>query len=178
MAAIIICSDFGAQKIKSVTVSTISPPICHEVLGQDAMILVFWMLSQLYILVNNNVSLFVHSCSKYTTLWQDVNVTGLWGGHVRRNMGILCIIFCKSKTVLKTKVYSLKKYWLRFSSLIWHYFETPLICSNINSLFLKIPSVTSGKEWRWWFSNLYWCQKAIYITCNNSMNIQSKPKIL
>ena len=30
------------QKIKSVTVS---PSICHEVMGLDAMILVFWMLS-------------------------------------------------------------------------------------------------------------------------------------
>ena len=33
------------KKIKSVTVSTISPSICHEVMGPDAMILVFWMLS-------------------------------------------------------------------------------------------------------------------------------------
>ena len=32
-------------KIKSVTVSTVSPSICHEVMGLDAMILVFWMLS-------------------------------------------------------------------------------------------------------------------------------------
>ena len=33
------------RKIKSVTVSTVSPSICHEVMGLDAMILVFWMLS-------------------------------------------------------------------------------------------------------------------------------------
>ena len=33
------------KKIKSVTVSIISPSICHEVMGLDAMILVFWMLS-------------------------------------------------------------------------------------------------------------------------------------
>ena len=32
-------------KIKSVTVSTVSPSICHEVMGLDAMILVFCMLS-------------------------------------------------------------------------------------------------------------------------------------
>ena len=32
-------------KIKSRTVSTVSPSICHEVTGLDAMILVFWMLS-------------------------------------------------------------------------------------------------------------------------------------
>ena len=32
-------------KIKSATVSTISPPICHKVMGADAMILVFWRFS-------------------------------------------------------------------------------------------------------------------------------------
>ena len=33
------------KKIKSVTVSILSPSICHKVMGLDAMILVFWMLS-------------------------------------------------------------------------------------------------------------------------------------
>ena len=33
------------KEIKSVTVSSVSPSICHEVMGPDAMILVFWMLS-------------------------------------------------------------------------------------------------------------------------------------
>ena len=33
------------KKIKSATVSTVSPSICQEVMGPDAMILVFWMLS-------------------------------------------------------------------------------------------------------------------------------------
>ena len=33
------------SKIKSVTVSTVYPSICHEVMEPDAMILVFWMLS-------------------------------------------------------------------------------------------------------------------------------------
>ena len=33
------------KKIKSVTVSIVSPFICHEVVGLDAMILVFWLLS-------------------------------------------------------------------------------------------------------------------------------------
>ena len=35
MAAITICSDFGAPKIKS---DTVSPSISHEVMGLDAMI--------------------------------------------------------------------------------------------------------------------------------------------
>ena len=33
------------KKIKSVTVSIVSPSICHEVMGPDAMIFIFWMLS-------------------------------------------------------------------------------------------------------------------------------------
>ena len=50
MAAITIYSDLGTAppthaKIKSATVSTVSPSICHEVMGPDAMISVFWMLS-------------------------------------------------------------------------------------------------------------------------------------
>ena len=36
---------FEPKKIKSATVSTFSPSICHEVMGLDNMILVFWMLS-------------------------------------------------------------------------------------------------------------------------------------
>ena len=45
MAAVTICSDFGAPKIKSDTVSTVSPSICHKGMGPDAIIFVFWMLS-------------------------------------------------------------------------------------------------------------------------------------
>ena len=44
MAAVTICSDFGAQKIKSDTVSTVSPSISHEVMGPDAMIFAFFEL--------------------------------------------------------------------------------------------------------------------------------------
>ena len=41
MAAVTIRRDFGAPKRKSVTVSIVSPSICHEVMGLDTMILVF-----------------------------------------------------------------------------------------------------------------------------------------
>ena len=46
MAAVTICSDFGTQEnIKSLIVSIVYPCICCEVIGPDAMIFVFWMLS-------------------------------------------------------------------------------------------------------------------------------------
>ena len=41
MAAVNICSDFGEQKKKSDTVSTVFPSISHEVMGPDAMIFDF-----------------------------------------------------------------------------------------------------------------------------------------
>ena len=42
MAAITICSDFGAQEKKSLTVPIVSISICHEVMELDAMILGFF----------------------------------------------------------------------------------------------------------------------------------------
>ena len=45
MAAVTICSDLEPWKIKSVTVSIVSPSIFYEVMGPDAMIFIFWMLS-------------------------------------------------------------------------------------------------------------------------------------
>ena len=36
MAAITICSDFGAQKMKSDTLFIPSPSTCHELMGPDA----------------------------------------------------------------------------------------------------------------------------------------------
>ena len=41
MAAATICTDFGAQENKTCHVAIVFPPICHEVMGLDAMILVF-----------------------------------------------------------------------------------------------------------------------------------------
>ena len=41
MAVVTICNLLEPKKIKSVTVSIVSPYICHEVIGLDAMILVF-----------------------------------------------------------------------------------------------------------------------------------------
>ena len=43
MAAVTICSDFGDPQ-NSLNVYIVSLSICHEVMGPDAMILVFWML--------------------------------------------------------------------------------------------------------------------------------------
>ena len=41
MAAVTVHHDFGGQKIKSATVFIFSPSICHEVMGPDAVVIVF-----------------------------------------------------------------------------------------------------------------------------------------
>ena len=45
MAAVTICSDLGAPQNKTSHCFHCFPIYCHEVMGPDAMILVFWMLS-------------------------------------------------------------------------------------------------------------------------------------
>ena len=40
MAAVTICSDFGAPKIKSDTASIVFPSISQELMGPDAMIFI------------------------------------------------------------------------------------------------------------------------------------------
>ena len=51
MAAITICSDFGAQK--SDTVSTVSLSISHELMGPDAMIFLV-LINTVHIREKNN----------------------------------------------------------------------------------------------------------------------------
>ena len=50
MAVVTASSDFGVQKVKSVTVSFVSPSIFHEVMGPDDPIHFFecWVLSQFF----------------------------------------------------------------------------------------------------------------------------------
>ena len=61
MAVVTISSDFGAQKIKSDTVSTVSPSISHEVMRPDAIGENKWSLRKM-----NELS----EHEKYTSLWQ------------------------------------------------------------------------------------------------------------
>ena len=45
MPAVTIRSDFGEQESKICHCSHFSPSICHEVMGLDAMVFIFWVLS-------------------------------------------------------------------------------------------------------------------------------------
>ena len=69
MAAVTICSDFGAQEIKSATVSTVFPSISHEVMGPDAMIFIFWMLR--FKLYWGIIDIQICVSLMYTAWWYD-----------------------------------------------------------------------------------------------------------
>ena len=45
MATVTTCNDFGAQENNICHCFHFSPSICHDLMGPDAMIFVFWMLS-------------------------------------------------------------------------------------------------------------------------------------
>ena len=64
-------------KIKCLTISIVSPCICHEVMGPDAMILVFWMLTSKKLKGLKNQQLFLnpherrgHKANHCLQVWQ------------------------------------------------------------------------------------------------------------
>ena len=65
------------KKIKSDTVSTVSQSICHEVMGPDAVILVFWILS-----FKSAFSLFFHPHQEVLHFlpldWCILQIWGCW----------------------------------------------------------------------------------------------------
>ena len=68
--------------MKSLTVSSVSPSICHDVMGPDAMILVFWMLSfsQLFhspLLLSSRLSLVLVLCF-LPEGWYHLHIWGYW----------------------------------------------------------------------------------------------------
>jgi len=69
------------KKIKSVTVSIVSPSICHEVIGPNAMIFVFWMLSfkPAFSLSSFNFIKRLFSSSLLSVVkWCHVHIWGYW----------------------------------------------------------------------------------------------------
>ena len=71
---------FGAPQIKSATISTIFPPIWHEVMGPDAMIFVFWILSfkPTFSLSSFTFIKRLFSSSLSTIGWCHLDIWGYW----------------------------------------------------------------------------------------------------
>ena len=84
------------KKVKSVTVSIVSPSICYEVMGPDTMILVFWMSFKptfafasftliTYFLTCDTISCALLSQGVQTQYFQVLPIDLNWSGVVRFN---------------------------------------------------------------------------------------------
>ena len=78
------------KKIKSVTVSIVSPSICHKVMGPDSIILVFWVFSfkqdcslSSFTFIKRLFSSSSLSAIRVVSLWDKVIFTELDGDHRR-----------------------------------------------------------------------------------------------
>ena len=63
------------KKIKSATVFTVSPSICHEIMGSDAMIFVFWMLRSLKLGTDYKKTHIVKQCC-LVLKFSEINIKG------------------------------------------------------------------------------------------------------
>ena len=69
------------KKIKSLTVSIASPSICYEVMGPDAMVLVFWMLSfkpTFSLSTFTFIKRLFSSSLLYAIKWYHLHIWGYW----------------------------------------------------------------------------------------------------
>ena len=81
MAAVTICTDFGAQENKICYCFHFFPTYLHEVMGPDAMILVFWMLSfkPAFSLSSFTFLKWLLSSSLLSALeWYHLHIWGCW----------------------------------------------------------------------------------------------------
>ena len=78
----VILKPLPRPQIKSVNASTFPPSICHEVMGLDAMILIFWMLSFRLVLIHSSISF--SSTGSLVPLpflplgWYHLHIWGYW----------------------------------------------------------------------------------------------------
>ena len=125
---ITVCNDFGTQEIKICHCFHFSPSICHEVMGPDAMILVFWMLSFKP----------AFSLSSFTLIKRLVSFSSLSAARVVSSAYLRLLIFLPA--IIKVKMRS----WEWDSALIWWMFlleeEMPRMCTH------KFDRVRTGRE--------------------------------
>ena len=114
MATVIISSDFGAQESKVCHCFHCFPPIHHEVMGLDALIFVFWMLSFKQAFINQPVFSSVTS-----DLFLQTEYIKFW--HFQMSLFILFLSFC---LCLKSRLSTRLGVWDRLGILVemlWHY---------------------------------------------------------
>ena len=151
-------------KIKSLTVSTVSPYICHEVMGPDAMILVFWLLS-----FKPAFSLFSFTFIKRlfsSSLLSAISVVSF--AYLRLLVFLLAILIpvCASSSpafLMMYSAYKLNTYKLKIIFIIMTLFLSfKVVCyTNILQNIILDKSFHSCIETPWMIS----CQKEVFTLC-------------
>ena len=106
MDGVTVCSDFGAQENKVSCCFHFSSSLCHEVMGLDAMILVFWMRSfkpAFSLFSSTFIKRLSSACLYFLPLgWCHLHIWGYWYCYINsmrlkiykeQEKGISCILF-------------------------------------------------------------------------------------
>ena len=143
MAAVTICSNFGAQENKSLTVSIVSQSICHE-MGPDAMILVLWMLSYKPAFSFSSFTLIKRLLSSSSLF--DIRVVS--SAYLRSLIVLLEILIsaCASSSLVFHIMYSAYKLNKKGDNI--HSWCTTLSIWNQSIVPCPVLTVTSWSAWR------------------------------
>ena len=135
------------KKIKSVTVSIVSPSICYEVMGPDAMILVFWVLSFKP----------TSSLSSFTFIKRLFSASSLSAVRVMPSAYLRLLIFLLGILI---PVCASSRQWLPFNKTEPHHFqwifigrtdavaEGPMLWPPDGKNWLLGKDPDAGKDWR------------------------------
>ena len=156
MAAVTICSDFGAPQIKSVTVSSVSPSICHKVLGPDAMIVAFWILSfnQLFHFQQEVFQFLFAFCHKGGVICIS-EVTDISPGNLDSRLGFTSPAFCMMYSAYKLNKGDNIQPWC-----------TPLPVWNQSVVPCPIRTVASWPAYR--FLRKVWVHLSKFVKCTKA----------
>ena len=141
------------KKIKSVTVSIVCPSICHEVIGPDAMIFIFWMLSF--------KSAF--SLSSFTFIKRLFSCSLISAGrlvsfaYLRLLILLLAVLIpvCASSNPAFHMMYSASKVTMYSHILLSQLWASPLFMSGSNRCFLSCIQASQETGMMIWYSHVF-----------------------
>ena len=161
------------KKIKSDAVSTVSPSICHEVMGPDAMILVFWMLS---FKPTFSLSSFIFIKSLFSSSLSAIRVVS--SAYLRWLIFLVAILIpaCASSSPAFLMMYSAYKLnkqgddiqpW-RISILIWNQSVDPCL----------VLTVASWPAYRFLKRQIKWSDMPISFRIFHNLLLSTQSKVL
>ena len=161
-------------KIKSLTVSIVSPSICHEVMGLDAMILVFWMLSfkPAFSLPSFTFIKRLFSSSSLSA----IRVVSL--AYLRLLISLLAILFpaCASSSLALCMIYSAYKLNKQVVNIQpWH---TPFPIWNQSAVPCPVLTVSSWPAYRFLRRQVKWSGIPIFLRIFHSSLWSTESKAL